>query len=314
MKHNTVFYALIVTLLFVPAYAMNDTIEDIIKTEQSDTPSLITRAALTEMCVEVINIPLSCAVDYGINQALPADHKYHNQASTISAIVKKGCSMPISWKVSAFLTDRHIIPPAPCASNPTQSITHLAIEFATGCAVNSALRMLVTQNLNKNYDKKGKLIAKITAMHALTENEHEAFKQKFNNDDKIVSEFPHWNPQSSADTKHIAAESTEQSYTAKKVLSKNLRSTLHARRFSYEIWQRKSALIIGEKIPLSNKSEFLRVTQYETAGTFWNYNLPFGIHRLRPAMQQLLETIKNNHITMAGVPFKEMITRPGLLQ
>jgi hypothetical protein len=159
----------------------------------------------------------------------------------------------------------------------------LVIGIISGQLTDKAYCLLMAK-LNKSYTKKENCLAKREGTYTLP-----AIKAETRHWDA-----PYWEP---TPTEGITLTRGPTEVLNKKDASK-------PQKLFCKLYQENSAIIVQENVINNNVTWYLVTSKYESSSTSWNYLLPFGMRRFRPAMMALKKAILDNHITVAGPGIK----------
>jgi hypothetical protein len=266
-------------LLIAPLNGMN-----------TDTAAPENKGVMSTVAAEVANLSV-VAIRHGISAiclrpvAAPMGTLIHQNIQ--DPIVAYGttalCYMQLSRVMNAGLNFVSFIPKAPRAPDWTHYFAHMLVSTVSSHAVNSVMSN-VSHNLNRNYAKKNGIIPTATKTMCVTNESY--FKDK-----DLTLDLNQGNP---AFTYHHT-----------RTIDRDAKP--QETKYICTVSQDKSRVIIDEALMLKDLNIVVTArTEYETRETYWNFKLPWGIHRFRPALQALKEKVMSHHITLTHVLLKNI--------
>lgn len=239
------------------------------------------RSSVSAVCTMPLNAAISTMCD-----------RYIAPRSTANKVLKNLARAYIANRTRDYLTQQAIIPPAPEASTITEYVSHLAEDY-TICSLAQYIAYApydrLMRNLSRNYQKKDGIIAQR--------------KQDYDFDDLSTGKRELWNPNANPATKHIEFCSLVSSTLSNASFPKS--SILCT------ICQNDDGILVYEAVGKKGSNLVSsRKTKYTTDTSEWYYMRPFGLKVFRKEIKKLHDTVLENHITIAGVPLKDIIQPP----
>lgn len=243
---------------------------------------IITKRAST---IAALSLPMN-----GIATAI-GDKYIEPQSSALNAISKYIASFYLSNQTSNYLTHIQIIPPAPHASTYAEMIAHAGLSYGisevTRCAIQSPYDQFMI-NIDADYKKKDGAIVGILQTQELTDQ---------------TSQLPGWNPSNNEATKHIHKRTSQK--------ETDLGGNPEKPGISCRLFLLNGAIAVSEGIWQKNATSMqCLITKYTTNTSEWHYLRPFAASAFSKEIKPLQRTVYENHVTLAGIPLKEIITLP----